>query len=241
MDLQNSQIECRPDGKERVGRQRIVFQNVSKVYRRHHFTRTVFTDLNFEINQGDSIGICGANGAGKSTLMRLIGGVEYPTSGKIHKTMTTSWPIGYGASFDRNLTGADNARFIARIYQYDPQAMLDYVEDFAQLGAYLHQPVSTYSAGMTARLAFGCSLAIRFDCYLIDEVTAAGDARFRQKSEDALRERRATGTLIMISHDPYTLQSYCTRGAVLYGGSLTFYDSVEEACEVHNALQMRVV
>lgn len=218
----------------------IAFENVSKVYKRHHFTRTVFSNLNFTINVGDSIGICGANGAGKSTLMRLISGIEQPTSGRIRKTMTTSWPIGYASSFDRSLTGADNVRFIARIYQYDEQEVLDYVEEFAQLGPYLFQPVSTYSAGMSARLAFGASLAIKFDCYLIDEVTAAGDARFRQKSEEALRERRDNGTMIMISHDPYTLQHYCTRGAVLYGGVLTFYDSVEEACEVHNALQMRV-
>jgi capsular polysaccharide transport system ATP-binding protein len=218
----------------------IAFENVSKVYQRHHFTRTVFKNLSFQVNPGDSIGICGANGAGKSTLMRLISGIEQPTSGRIRKTMTTSWPIGYASSFDRGLTGADNVRFIARIYQYDEQQVLDYVEEFAQLGPYLFQPVSTYSAGMSARLAFGASLAIKFDCYLIDEVTAAGDARFRQKSEEALNERRNSGTMIMISHDPYTLQQYCTRGAVLYGGALTFYDTVEEACEVHNALQMRV-
>lgn len=218
----------------------IAFQNVSKIYRRHHFTRNVFHGLSFQINRGESIGICGANGAGKSTLMRLIAGVEKPTAGRVHKTLSTSWPLGYTSSFDRNMSGADNLRFIARVYRYDPREVLDYVEEFAQLGPYLYQPVSTYSAGMIARLAFGASLAIRFDCYLIDEVTAAGDARFRQKTEDALSERRDNGTIIMTSHDPYTLQHYCRRGAVLYGGALTFYDSVAEACEVHNALQMRV-
>jgi capsular polysaccharide transport system ATP-binding protein len=218
----------------------IVFQDVSKVYHRHHFTRNVFQNLSFEINRGESIGICGANGAGKSTLMRLISGVEKPTSGRIHKTLSTSWPLGYTSSFDRTMSGADNLRFIARVYRYDVRAVLDYVEDFAQLGPYLYQPVATYSAGMIARLAFGASLAIKFDCYLIDEVTAAGDARFRQKTEDALSERRDNGTIIMTSHDPYTLQHYCRRGAVLYGGALTFYDSIAEACEIHNALQMRV-
>jgi capsular polysaccharide transport system ATP-binding protein len=218
----------------------IAFENVSKTYHRHHFTRTVFKNLNFQINRGDSIGICGANGAGKSTLMRLIAGVEKPTTGRVRKEMSTSWPLGYVSSFDKGMSGADNVRFIARIYQYDQQEVLDYVEEFAQLGPYLHQPVSSYSAGMVARLAFGASLAIQFDCYLIDEITGAGDARFRQKSEEALRQRRDNGTIVMISHDPYTLEHYCTRGAVLYGGALTFYDSVAEACEVHNALQMRV-
>ncbi len=218
----------------------IQFENVTKIYQRHHLTRMVFNNLSFQISRGESIGICGANGAGKSTLMRLLAGVEHPTSGRIHKTMTTSWPLGYVSTFDRTLTGADNVRFIARIYQYDVQQVLDFVEDFAQLGPYMNQPVSTYSAGMMARLAFGASLAIKFDCYLIDEVTAAGDARFRQKSEEALHERRNNGTLIMVSHDPYTLEHYCSKGAVLYGGTLTFYDSVAEANEVHNALQMRV-
>jgi len=218
----------------------IEFDEVSKVYDLRGLQKTVFRNVSFKINRGDSIGICGANGAGKSTLMRLISGVEYPTSGIVHKSMTTSWPIGYASSFDGKLTGADNVRFIARIYRQDEKKILEYVEDFAQLGPFFHQPVMTYSAGMTARLAFGASLAIRFDCYLIDEVTAAGDARFRQRCEDALNERRENGTIIMISHDPYTLQHYCKRGAVLFGGTLTFYDTVAEACEVHHALQMRV-
>lgn len=218
----------------------IEFQEVSKVYNLRGLQKTVFRNVSFKIDRGDSIGICGANGAGKSTLMRLISGVEYPTSGNVHKSMTTSWPIGYASSFDGKLTGADNVRFIARIYRQDEKKVLEYVEDFAQLGPFFHQPVMTYSAGMTARLAFGASLAIRFDCYLIDEVTAAGDARFRQRCEDALNERRDNGTIIMISHDPYTLQHYCQRGAVLFGGTLTFYDTVAEACEVHHALQMRV-
>ena len=218
----------------------IEFQEVSKVYNLRGLQKTVFRNVSFKIDRGDSIGICGANGAGKSTLMRLISGVEYPTSGNVHKSMTTSWPIGYASSFDGKLTGADNVRFIARIYRQDERKVLEYVEDFAQLGPFFHQPVMTYSAGMTARLAFGASLAIRFDCYLIDEVTAAGDARFRQRCEDALNERRDNGTIIMISHDPYTLQHYCKRGAVLFGGTLTFYDTVAEACEVHHALQMRV-
>ena len=218
----------------------IEFSDVSKTYELRGMQKTVFSNVSFQIPRGDSIGICGANGAGKSTLMRLISGVEFPTSGTVRKSMTTSWPIGYASSFDSKLTGADNVRFIARIYRHDEQAVLDYVEEFAQLGQFFHQPVMTYSAGMTARLAFGASLAIRFDCYLIDEVTAAGDARFRQRCDDALNERRDNGTIIMISHDPYTLQHYCKRGAVLFGGNLTFYDTVAEACEVHHALQMRV-
>lgn len=217
----------------------IAFENVSKTYHIRKFERHVFAGLNFAIEPGDSIGICGANGAGKSTLMRLIAGVEHPTSGKISRSMSCSWPIGYGSCFQASLTGADNARFISRIYNQPEQHVLSFVEDFAQLGPYLHHPVHTYSAGMSARLAFGISLAINFDCYLVDEVTAAGDERFRIRCEEALLHRRDNATLIMVSHDPGTLRQYCRRGAVVYGGTVVFFDTMEEANEVHHRLQMR--
>jgi capsular polysaccharide transport system ATP-binding protein len=208
----------------------IEFKNVSKNYHIRKFHKHVFTNLNFAIQRGDSIGICGANGAGKSTLMRLIAGVEHPSSGKITRSMTTSWPIGYSSCFQASLTGADNARFIARVHNQPEEQILAYVEDFAQLGPYFHQPVHTYSAGMQARLAFGISLAIEFDCYLVDEVTGAGDERFRVRCEEALLERR---------DNPGTLRQYCRRGAVVYGGAVVFYDTMDEATEVHHRLQMR--
>lgn len=217
----------------------IQFENVAKAYHIRRFHKQVFSNLNFTIEKGDSIGVCGANGAGKSTLMRMISGVEQPTIGTVRREMTTSWPIGYSSCFQGSLTGADNARFISRIYNQPEDEILAFVEDFAQLGAYIHQPVHTYSAGMGARLAFGVSLAINFDCYLVDEVTAAGDERFRQRCEEALMERRNNSTLVMISHDPGTLRQYCRRGAVVYGGAAVFYDTIDEACEVHHRLQMR--
>ncbi len=217
----------------------IEFKNVSKNYHIRKFHKHVFTNLNFTIQPGDSIGICGANGAGKSTLMRLIAGVEHPSSGTITRSMTTSWPIGYSSCFQASLTGADNARFIARVHNQPEAEILAFVEDFAQLGPYFNQPVHTYSAGMGARLAFGISLAIDFDCYLVDEVTAAGDERFRIRCEEALLERRDNSTLVMISHDPGTLRQYCRRGAVVYGGTVVFYDTMDEASEVHHRLQMR--
>lgn len=217
----------------------IEFRNVSKSYHINKFHKQVLTDANFRIEKGDSIGICGANGAGKSTLMRMIAGVEHPSSGHITRNMVTSWPIGYTSCFQISLTGADNARFISRIYNQDEHRILDFVEGFAQLGPYLYQPVQTYSAGMNARLAFGISLAIDFDCYLVDEVTAAGDERFRARSDEELLHRRDNATLIMVSHDPGTLTRYCRRGAVVYGGSVVFFDTMEEANEVHHRLQIR--
>lgn len=216
----------------------IRFDSVSKAYHERKFKKQVFSGLSFTVERGESVGICGANGAGKSTLMRLIAGVEQPTSGSIFRGMSVSWPIGYANCFQTSLTGADNARFISRVYNRDEKELLEFVDDFAQLGPYLYQPVKTYSAGMSARLAFGVSLAINFDCYLVDEVTAAGDERFRDRSERELQSRRDSSTLLMTSHDVGTLKSYCKRGAVLYGGALAMYDTIDEACEVHHRLQL---
>jgi len=217
----------------------IVFEDVYKAYHIRKFEKQVLRGVTFKIDHGASVGICGANGAGKSTLMRLISGVESPTAGRVSRTMTTSWPLGYTSCFQNSLTGADNARFIARIYNRPIEELLAYVEEFAELGPYFYQPIETYSAGMIARLAFGISLAVNFDCYLVDEVTSAGDERFRARCEDALNERRQTGTLVMISHDPYTLREYCSTGAVLFGGKLTFYDTIDEALAMHSQLQMQ--
>lgn len=217
----------------------IQFDEVTKTYERRGLRRRVLDRVSFRIETGESLAICGANGVGKSTLMRLIGGIEHPTSGSITRTLRTSWPIGFSNCFHPSMTGADNARFIARIYQQDEEDLLAFVEEFAQLGVYLDQPVETYSSGMASRLAFGVSLAIDFDCYLVDEITAVGDIRFRRRCEAELLARRDRATLVMISHDPGTLELYCTRGAVLYAGALTFFDTVAEACEVHHALQMR--
>lgn len=215
----------------------IVLDHVSKTYHGHSIDHEVLRDVCMTINRGDSIGVCGANGVGKSTLLKLISGVERPTSGTVTRSMSVSWPIGFASAFQHMLTGADNARFIARIYGRDEDALLRYVEEFAELGSYLHEPIRTYSAGMGARLAFGVSLAIQFDCYIVDEITGVGDERFRARSEAALTERRENGTLIMVSHDTNSLFRYCTRGAVVYGGDVTLYDTIHEAADVHMRLQ----
>ena len=215
----------------------IRLERLTKRYRLRGFTKTVLQDVGLVVRRGDALGICGANGAGKSTLMRLMGGVERPTSGRVIRTMSVSWPLGYGSCFQSSLTGADNARFIARIYRRDPARLIEFVERFAELGPFLRQPVRTYSAGMQARLAFAISLAIDFDCYLVDEITAAGDARFRERSAAALAERSATRTLVMVSHDPDTLRRYCRTGAVVENGGVRMFGTVEEAIRHHEARQ----
>jgi len=215
----------------------ISFQNVSKSYLVGHVPTSVLNNVSFDIDRGTALGICGANGAGKSTLMRLAAGVEMPTSGRVQRTFSVSWPLGYSSAFQSSLTGADNTRFIARVYGKPIDDTLAFVNDFAELGRYFRMPVKSYSAGMSARLAFAISLAVDFDCYLIDEVTAAGDARFRQRCHDALRERLAHSALIMVSHDPATLINFCNSGAVLHGARLHRCESVEAALAMHHALQ----
>lgn len=217
----------------------IRFENVSMTYHVRRFRKDVLCDVSFVLPPRSNIGICGANGAGKSTLLRLMAGVEQPTAGRVTREMSVSWPIGYSSAFQASLTGADNVRFIARIYRRPEAELLAYVESFAQLGAYFRQPVKTYSAGMSARLAFGVSLAIDFDCYLVDEVTGAGDERFRQRCRDELVRRRDHAAMVLVSHDPRTLREYCTAGAVLRDQKLTFYDTIDEAIDVHTAYQSK--
>lgn len=220
----------------------IVLDGVGKTYHARKLVKHVLRDVDLRISPGDSLAILGANGAGKSTLMRLIAGVEHPTRGRVDRGgQSISWPIGYTSCFQSSLTGADNARFIARIYRHSSAGLLEFVEDFAQLGPYLHQPVRTYSAGMSARLAFGISLAIDFDCYLVDEVTAAGDERFRARCQEALMHRKNTGTLLMVSHDAATLRTYCSRGAVLHDGALMVFDDLESAIAEHQRAQAALV
>ncbi|MES2491941.1 MAG: ABC transporter ATP-binding protein [Pseudomonadota bacterium] len=211
----------------------IVFEGVSKNYRTRNGRRTVLEDVSFSLDTGQALGVCGHNGAGKSTLLRLIAGVEQPTAGRIARDMTVSWPIGLASTFQSSLSGADNVRFIARIYGRPIDETLSFVEDFAELGSYIRMPIRTYSSGMMARLAFAASLAVDFDCYLVDEITAVGDARFRARCHAALLDRRDRGTLVMVSHDPWTLREYCNAGAVIQGSRFIPCASIDEAIELH--------
>jgi capsular polysaccharide transport system ATP-binding protein len=214
----------------------IQFEDVSKTYHTPWGEKRILDAQSFTIQRGASIGIVGINGAGKSTLARLIAGVEHPDRGVIQRSMTVSWPLGFGGAFQGSLTGADNTRFIARIYRRNAVQILKSVEDFAELGQYLYMPVKTYSSGMRARLAFAVSLAIEFDCYIVDEVTAVGDTKFRERCAAELNERRQNGTLIMISHDAATLRTYCDSGAILRNGHLTFFETVGEAIGAYDSL-----
>lgn len=214
----------------------IRLDNVSKDYATRQGKVRVLNEVSIQISPGEKLGILGRNGAGKSTLVRIIGGSERPSTGRIERGMTVSWPLAFGGGFQGTLTGRDNLRFICRVYGVDYRALLEQVEDFAELGRYMREPVKTYSAGMRARLAFAISMAIEFDCYLIDEVIAVGDERFIRKCQEELFERKAAKGKILVSHQPDYLRRYCDRGALLDRGHLTEYPTVDEAIEKYHAL-----
>ncbi len=214
----------------------IQFSNVYKFYKTEAHRKVILDHVSTVFEQGWSYGLLGVNGAGKSTTMRLIAGTEMPNSGKVRRSTRVSWPLGFAGGFDPLMSGRENVHFVARIYGEDPKKVSRFVEDFAEIGDYINEPVKTYSSGMMARLAFGLSMAIEFECYLIDEVTAVGDARFQARCEEVFRRRRENTDLIVISHSMATIKSFCTRGAVLVDGRLMMFQDVEQAIEMYNRL-----
>jgi capsular polysaccharide transport system ATP-binding protein len=210
--------------------------DIVKDYPAHRGKRRVLNRVNFDVQRGQKLGIVGRNGAGKSTLIRIMGGVEVPTSGRIERTMSVSWPLAFSGAFQGSLSGLDNLRFICRIYGLDYEPTRKFIDDFAELGAQLGEPVKTYSSGMRARLAFALSIAIEFDCYLIDEVIMVGDARFYQRCRDELFSKREDRALIIVSHDMNFIKDTCTSAAVIHNSVLTMCSSVNEAVEVYAAL-----
>jgi capsular polysaccharide transport system ATP-binding protein len=199
--------------------------------------RALFSDLNFELARKGRLAILGRNGQGKSTLIKMLGGVLPATEGRIAWTMTSSWPIGFGGAFQGSLTGIDNMKFLARIYRRDYYELHQRVDDFAELGSALKMPVKHYSSGMRARLAFGLSLAIEFDCYLIDELVAVGDARFQQKCQEELFQHRADRAFMMASHDTQLIAQHCERALIIEGGKAKLFDDIEEAIDIYSWLR----
>lgn len=190
--------------------------------------RRVLNNVNLTIYPGERVGILGQNGAGKSTLIRLVSGAEPPTLGRIERGMSVSWPLAFSGGFQGALTGADNVRFICRIYGVDFQPRFEFVKDFSELGIYMDEPVSTYSSGMRARLAFAISMTIDFDCYLIDEVLAVGDARFKERCRIELFEKRRDKAMLIVSHSHRYLKGNCNRFLLFRDGHIEEHEEFEE-------------
>ncbi|WP_426146628.1 ABC transporter ATP-binding protein [Polaromonas sp. DSR2-3-2] len=207
----------------------ITLHNVGKTYATRQGPRTVLDGIHLNIAKGEKLGILGRNGAGKSTLIRLISGAELPTRGHIHRGISVSWPLAFGGAFQGSLSGLDNVRFICRVYGAPIEPAMAFVEEFSELGSYLREPVKKYSSGMRARLAFAISMAVEFDCFLIDEIVAVGDSRFHEKCHTELFEKRSDRAMIIVSHSADYIRQHCQHAAVLVAGKLHSFDQVEDA------------
>lgn len=211
----------------------IQLQSLTKRFHLNGTTKTVLQDASVVFPSGRSVALLGRNGAGKSTLLRLIAGTLDPSAGRVRLTGSVSWPVGFSGSFHGDLTGAQNTRFIARIYGVDGDELLDFTASFADLGAQFHLPFRSYSSGMKARLAFGVSMGIAFDTYLVDEVTAVGDAAFRTKSNSLFQARMKNAGAVVVSHSMGLVRDLCDAAAVLESGKLIYYDDVDAAITHH--------
>jgi len=217
-------------------RRAITVSHIHKVYETQTGPKTVLTDINFSVQPGQKLAVLGRNGAGKSTLVKIIGGVERPTHGRIHRGMSMSWPLAFGGGFEAAMTGYDNIRFIARLYQQPIRDVIEKVDDFAELGSNLLLPVKYYSSGMRARLAFALTLAIDFDCYLIDEVISVGDQRFHKKCHDALFREREGAAMILVSHDTGIIREFCGSALVLKNGYGREFSDLDLAISIYSTL-----
>lgn len=218
----------------------IRLENVGKTYGTRHGRRRVLDDVNLTLERGRNVGILGRNGAGKSTLIRLLSGAERPSSGRIHRDMSVSWPLAFTGAFQAHLTGLDNLRFVCRVYGVDWKPLVPFVEAFTELGLYLDEPVSSYSVGMTMRLAFALSMAIEFDCFLIDEALSVGDANFAHRCHVELFQKRRDRAFLLVSHDANVVRTYCERAVVLHEGRLHAFGHVEQAYEFYESTRTLV-
>lgn len=211
----------------------IELRNLTKRFPLGNHYETVLDDLCITFPTGASVALLGRNGTGKSTLLKIVAGSVPATSGEVISDGTISFPVGFGGSFHRDLTGLQNTRFVARIYGVDTDELVEFVRDFSELGEHFFMPIRTYSSGMRSRLAFGISMGIPFDTYLVDEVTAAGDSSFRAKSNAVFKARLQTASALVVNHSPTLIRAVCDMGGVLENGKLVLYDDIEAALEHH--------
>ena len=215
----------------------IHFENISKSFVVNGRRRTVIRNLDFTLPSGKAVGLLGGNGAGKTTLLKIVSGAMKPDTGRIVSDGSVSWPVGLSGAFHPDLTGAQNVRFLARVYGVDTRGLEAFVRDFAELGPHFFMPMRAYSSGMRSRVTFGAAMGIRFDTYLIDEVTAVGDASFRRKSRAVFRERVKNSGAVMVSHNMNELSRFCDSGVILHKGSLRYFEDINEAIALHERRQ----
>ena len=211
----------------------IIVRDLVKDFVTEAGVRRVLNGINFRVGPGERLAVLGRNGAGKSTLIKILSGLQRPTSGHVHRGLFMSWPLALGGGFEGGMTGYDNIRFIARIYNVPFRQTYDYVADFTELGRELHVPVRFYSNGMRMRLAFALSLAIDFECLLIDEVLMVGDRRFQEKCQREIFENRQHCGMILAAHALDVVEEYCSQALVLKDGRGRVFTDVKLATRVY--------
>ena len=214
----------------------IVLHNVTKYYNVRKTKHYILKDTSFSFPKNKNIGILGKNGAGKSTLLRMLGGLEYPNVGKITSSNSISWPVGMSAGFQGSLTAKQNIQFVCRIYnknKIETKQIIDFVEEFADIGMFFNMPVKTYSSGMKSRVNFGLSMAFHFDYYLVDEVTAVGDPSFKLKAKNEFNKKKEKSNIIMVSHDIPHLKESVDIGVYMNNGEITIYNDINQAIEIY--------
>ena len=212
-------------------------RNVTKSYLTPKGRRYVFRNLSMSIPPGKNIGLIGRNGAGKSTLMRLLGAADIPDSGSVVTDKSISWPVGLSGGFQGSMTGRDNIKFVCRVYGAvgdDMREKVRYVQDFAEIGDWIDEPIKTYSSGMRSRLAFGLSMAFDFDYYLIDEVMSVGDAHFRRKCAEVFQEKLQQSKVVLVTHNMLEVEKLCDIVLLVRDGGIQIYDDVAEGIKAYN-------
>ena len=218
----------------------IEVKNLTKSYVHKGKRVKIFDDISFRVERGESVALLGRNGAGKSTLLRILGGIDLPDSGSINADVSISWPVGLVGGFQGSLSGRENVIFVSKIYAGNEpeviQEKVHRVEEFAELGVYYDRPFKTYSSGMRSRVTFGLSMAFDFDVYLMDEVSSAGDERFRKRSRERLEELNQRADFMLVDHNLWGLQFHCNRALLLHNGGLIEFDDLDEAIASHKRL-----
>ena len=212
-------------------------RNVTKSYLTPKGRRYVFRNLSLSIPPGKNIGLIGRNGAGKSTLMRLLGAADIPDSGSVVTDKSISWPVGLSGGFQGSMTGRDNIKFVCRVYGAvgnDMREKVRYVQDFAEIGDWIDEPIKTYSSGMRSRLAFGLSMAFDFDYYLIDEVMSVGDAHFKRKCAEVFKQKLQQSKVVLVTHNMTEVEKLCDIVLLVRDGGIQVYDDVAEGIKAYN-------
>ena len=217
----------------------IVLENATKFYKTKQDRKYILKDVSIVIPENKNVGILGINGAGKSTLLRMLGGIDFPNSGKIYSDKSFSWPMGLGGGFQGSMTGKQNVKFVCRVFNRNKteiDEIIEFVKDFSELGNYFDMPIKVYSSGMRGRLSFGLSLAFDFDYILIDETLSVGDARFKKKSKEALLKKIESSNVLMVSHSMNDLKSICDSGILVNDGNVVYYENIDDAIQEYQNL-----